>query len=94
MAELTAVRIALNAIRRPELPVRLHTDSTYVIGVLQEGHRTKANAALIADIRREMARFADVQFVKVPAHAGHVENERVDALARACLRPGSGPERT
>jgi ribonuclease HI len=86
VAELTAVLAALEAVRRPELPVRLHTDSEYVIGVLAEGHKVKANADLVARIRRQMERFPDLRFVKVPAHAGVPENERADALARAAIR--------
>ncbi|MDJ0974314.1 MAG: reverse transcriptase-like protein [Planctomycetota bacterium] len=86
VAELAAVLDALRAVKRPALPVRLHTDSTYVIGVLVEGHRVRANQDLVAAIRQEMERFADLQFVKVPAHAGVPENERADALARRAIR--------
>lgn len=89
VAELRAVLEALEAVRRPELPVRLHTDSEYVIGVLEAGHRAKANADLVARIRRRMVRFADLRFVKVPAHAGVAENERADALAREAIRTRS-----
>ena len=91
VAELMAVDRALAAIRRPNLPVRIHTDSTYVIGVLDGGHRVKANEALIARIRERMAAFADLAFVKVRAHAGDPGNERADALARAAIdRFGEG----
>ncbi len=86
MAELSAVLDALRAVKRPALPVRLHTDSTYVIGVLVEGHRVRANHELVAALREEMRRFADLELIKVPAHAGVPENERADALARAAIR--------
>lgn len=86
VAELTAILEALRAVKRPELPVRLHTDSAYAIGVLVEGHRVKQNAELVEAIRGEMARFADLAFVKVAAHAGVPENERADRLARDALR--------
>lgn len=82
VAELTAILEGLRAVRRPDLPVRVHTDSAYAIGVLVEGHRVKRNDALVAEVRREMARFADLRLVKVPAHAGVPENERADRLAR------------
>jgi ribonuclease HI len=85
-AELAAVLAALEAVKRPELPVRLHTDSEYVIGVLTGGHRVKANAHLVEQIQAAMRRFEDLQFVKVPAHAGVPGNERADALARAAIR--------
>lgn len=86
IAELTAVLDALRAVKRPRLPVRLHTDSTYVLGVLTQGHKVKANAELVAELRAQMARFADLQFIKVPAHAGVPENERADRLAVEAVR--------
>ena len=85
-AELAAVLAALEAVKRPDLPVRLHTDSEYVIGVLVGGHRVKANVELIRRIQAAMVRFTALEFVKVPAHAGVPDNERADALARAAIR--------
>ncbi len=89
IAELTAVLEALRAVKRPRLAVRVHTDSTYVLGVLVEGHKVKANAELVARIREEMKRFADLQFIKVPAHAGVPGNERADRLAVDAIRDKS-----
>ena len=88
-AELEAILVALRAVKRPELPVALHTDSAYAIGVLTQGHKAKANTDLIEAIRAEMARFADLSFVKVPAHAGVPGNERADRLARDAIRTGT-----
>jgi ribonuclease HI len=85
-AELAAVLAALEAVTRPDLTVRLHTDSEYVIGVLVGGHRVKANVDLIRRIRAAMTRFTALEFVKVPAHAGVPGNERADALARTAIR--------
>ena len=87
-AELSAVLAALEAVRRPELPVVVHTDSEYVIGVLVGGHKVKANRDLVARIRGEMGRFDRLRFVKVPAHAGVPENERADRLATDAVRRG------
>ncbi len=89
-AELAAVLAALEAVKRPVLAVRVHTDSEYVIGVLVGGHRVKANEELIGRIRAEMRRFGNLGFVKVPAHAGVPENERADALAREAIRSHRG----
>ncbi len=86
IAELTAVLDALEAVKRPSLPVRVHTDSTYVLGVLVKGHKVKANAELVAKLRDQMARFGDLEFIKVPAHAGVPENERADRLAVDAIR--------
>ena len=85
VAELTAVLLALEAVRRPELPVRLFTDSSYVLGVLVEGHKVKANEDLVARIRQAMQRFPDLELHKVAAHAGVPDNERADRLARAAI---------
>ncbi len=89
-AELRAVLVALQAIRRPELPVEIRTDSEYVIGVLAGGHKVKANVDLVADIHAAMKRFANLSFSKVPAHAGVEGNERADALAREAIRTRPG----
>lgn len=86
VAELTAVLEALRRIKRRELPVRVHSDSTYVIGVLDGSMRAKANAELVARIRAEMRGFSDLRFVKVPAHAGNEQNEVADALAREAAK--------
>jgi ribonuclease HI len=86
VAELEAVLLALRAVRNRAIPVRLHADSSYVIGVLDGSMRPKANSALVARIRQEMRDFADLRFVKVAGHAGVEHNERADALARAEIR--------
>lgn len=83
VAELSAILEGLRAVRRPDLPVRLHTDSAYAIGVLVEGHKVRKNSELVREIRREMGRFRDLALIKVPAHAGVPENERADRLARS-----------
>ncbi len=86
VAELTAVRTALQLVRKRDLPVRVLTDSTYVIGVLTGAMKVKANAALVAAIRAELIEFPDLAFVKVEAHAGVAWNERADALAREAIK--------
>lgn len=85
VAELTAVRTALQLVRKRDLPVRVLTDSTYVIGVLTGAMKVKANAELVASIRAELADFPDLAFVKVDAHSGVTWNERADALAREAI---------
>lgn len=85
VAELTAVQTALKLVRKRDLPVRVLTDSTYVIGVLTGAMKVKANAELVASIRAELAEFPDLAFVKVDAHSGVTWNERADALAREAV---------
>ena len=81
-AELRAVLEALRAIRRPTLPVIIHTDSTYVIGALVGGNKVRANADGIRAIQDEMRRFTQLRFEKVEAHRGIPGNEAADRLAR------------
>jgi ribonuclease HI len=90
-AELEAIRVALEAIRREDLPVEVHTDSEYAIAVLEQTKKAKANLPLIARIREAMARFPALRFVKVRAHSGIPENERADGLARAAIRDRGPP---
>ncbi len=86
VAELTAILDALRLVKRRDLPVRVHADSSYAIGVLSGEMRVKANRDLVATIRSEMRSFADLRLVKVSGHSGVEENERADALARLAVK--------
>lgn len=92
--ELKAAIEALNALKRPCL-VDLHTDSTYVRdgitkwihGWKRNGWRTAdkkpvKNAELWQELLDAAARH-QVRWHWVRGHSGHVENDRVDALACA-----------
>ncbi len=81
VAELTAVLEALRLVKKRDLPVRVHSDSSYAIGVLDGSYRPKKNRELIESIHAEMKGFANLRFVKVEAHVGIEWNERADALA-------------
>ena len=88
IAELTAVRIGLSEVRRRDIPVVVHSDSSYAIGVLSGKMKAKLNVELVAEIRNLISLFSDVKFRKVAGHAGHPENEEVDALAVRAAREG------
>jgi ribonuclease HI len=92
--ELMAAIAALEALKRPST-VRLHTDSMYLRdGITQwlpqwrrRGWKT-ADKKPVKNVdlwqRLEAARAPhQVEFLWVRGHAGHPENERADALARA-----------
>ena len=100
--ELLAAIRALEALKRPAR-VDLHTDSRYLRdGITRwlpawkaRGWRTAArkpvkNQDLWLALDAQAARH-DVTWHWVRAHAGHAENERADALARAALADGAGP---
>lgn len=91
--EMTAVIRALAALKRPVL-ARVHTDSQYVqkgisewiVGWKKRGWKTADKQPVKnEDLWRELDRLAglhQVEWLWVRGHAGHVENERADMLAR------------
>src|SRR5690606_3081944 len=96
--ELTAAIQALNALKEP-CEVELHTDSNYlrdgisgwIEGWKRNGWRTAdrkpvKNAELWQALD-EARRRHKVHWHWVRGHAGHPENERADALARAGMAP-------
>tara|TARA_R110002096_G_scaffold105704_6_gene232487 strand:+ start:1316 stop:1783 length:468 start_codon:yes stop_codon:yes gene_type:complete len=97
--ELMGVIAGLEALKRPS-HVRLVTDSTYVKnGVNQWMPRWKANGWRTAgkkpvknqDLWERLDRALGehrIEWHWVKGHAGHDENERVDALARSQVRKG------
>ncbi|MDX5346057.1 MAG: ribonuclease HI [Hymenobacteraceae bacterium] len=95
--ELLAVIVALEAIKKPGLPVTIYTDSKYVVDAVEKrwvfgwekkGFSGKANPDLWAKFLRLYRQHPNVKFVWVKGHAGHPENERCDELAvQSALSP-------
>ena len=94
IAELTAI---LRAVEKSERGKRLRvfTDSTYSIGVLQKNWKPKKNIELIATIREAIKEHGAVELHYVKGHAGVPLNERVDELAVSAVvaRGSSGWQR-
>ncbi|MFY9328578.1 MAG: ribonuclease HI [Georgfuchsia sp.] len=101
--ELTAVIEALRTLKRP-VAARVHTDSQYVQKGISEwiyswkrrGWKTAAkepvkNVDLWQALDAEAARH-HVEWHWVRGHAGHVENERADGLARRGVELARGGE--
>ncbi|MFN7115104.1 MAG: ribonuclease HI [Alphaproteobacteria bacterium] len=92
--EMMAVIEGLTALSS-ECHVTLHTDSKYVMdGITKYMTNWKRNGWRTADKKEvknrdlweridALLQTHDVRWVWVKGHAGHVENERVDAIARA-----------
>jgi ribonuclease HI len=99
--EMMAVIEALRVLKRP-VAARVHTDSQYVQkGISEWIHGWKRRGWLTADKKpvknddlwRELDRLAAghrIEWLWVRGHAGHVENERVDALARLAIEEKRG----
>jgi len=82
VAELTAIKTALKAIRITEIPVQLYTDSQYCYGLLSLGWKPKRNEKLVAAVRELTGRFKNLRILKIEGHVGIDDNERADRLAR------------
>ena len=81
IGELTGVLRACEQTPDKSRPLRIYTDSTYSIGVLQQGWKAKANQELVAACKAAMARITTVSLHYVKGHAGVPLNEAADVLA-------------
>ncbi len=87
--ELLAVIKGLEAIKKPGIPVRIFSDSQYVVNAVEKGwiwnwekqnFKKKANADLWKRYIVLHHQFKP-KFTWIRGHAGHPENERCDYLA-------------
>jgi ribonuclease HI len=87
--ELLAVIVALEALKKNDMRVTIHSDSKYVVDAIEKGwiwnwekknFAKKANADLWQRYIPLHQKFKP-HFVWVKGHAGHPENERCDQLA-------------
>jgi ribonuclease HI len=87
--ELLAVIVALEALKKNDMRLTIHSDSKYVVDAIEKGwiwnwekknFAKKANADLWQRYIPLHQKFKP-HFVWVKGHAGHPENERCDQLA-------------
>jgi len=78
--ELAAVIEGLAALKEP-CRVTVYTDSQYIVGVMAQGWKRKANHDLLSDLDALCA-VHEVTFEHVRGHNGHPLNERADRIAR------------
>lgn len=85
IAELEAIRRALSEIKNRNLPLKIHSDSSYAIGLLTKGWKAQKNQELVADIKKLVSMFRNVEFIKVSGHSGIPGNEKADRLATGAI---------
>lgn len=86
IAELMAIKAALDHVPDPEAVIRIHTDSSYSLGVITKDWKAKANTELVDALRKQMRLYKTrPQIIKVKGHSGHPLNERADFLATSSI---------
>ena len=87
--ELLAVIVALESLKTSKIPVKVYSDSKYVIDAITKGwlkswiqknFKGKKNKDLWLRYNK-ISKNINVSFEWVKGHAGHVQNERCDVLA-------------
>ena len=78
---MTAIREALAAVKERDLPGAYPHRLDLCDRCAHQGWKAKANRELIAEIKKLISDFDDLEFVKVRGHAGIPLNERADTLA-------------
>jgi ribonuclease HI len=88
--ELLAVIVAMEAMKTPNLPIRVYSDSKYVVDAIEQGwlmnwerkafKKTK-NPDLWMRFLRVYRNFNDIKFNWVKGHANDPLNEKADRLA-------------
>ena len=82
IAELTAIKIAFEAVTDNSKQIVVYTDSQYAIGVLSNPTwNPKKNVELIKEIKKLMTQFKKIDFQWVKGHSSNTENEITDRLA-------------
>ena len=88
--ELLGVIEGLKAIKKREIPVKIYSDSSYVVNAVNNGGlkrwvskdlSKKKNSDLWGLFLNVSQTFSSLEFIWIKGHAGHPENERCDRLA-------------
>ena len=88
--ELLGVIEGLKAIKKREIPVKIYSDSSYVVNAVNNGWlkswvskdlSKKKNSDLWGLFLNVSQTFSSLEFIWIKGHAGHPENEKCDRLA-------------
>lgn len=91
-AELSAVLDAMRLLEAEEIDnntsVVVCTDSKYVVGILTQNWKAKANRDIIVPLRTEVKKWTDITIRWVAGHADIPENDEADRLANLAISEG------
>jgi ribonuclease HI len=90
IAELKAIQAGLQALKKTDLLVKIFTDSNYAYGVLALGWKVRSNREVVESLKKTIAKFKNLQIIKIKGHAGEEGNERADFLATSAIKHYKG----
>ena len=80
-AELTACLVALQKIKDRTIPIKVYSDSQYLVQTINSNWDIRANQEIWARLFNELLNFESVEFIKVKGHNGNKYNEIADELS-------------
>lgn len=80
-AEITAALVGLKKITDKTIPVKVYSDSQYLVQTINSNWNINANKELWEKLFDEIRTFDSVEFIKVKGHGGNKYNEIADNLA-------------
>ena len=80
-AEITAALVGLKKITDKTIPVKIYSDSQYLVQTINSNWNINANKELWEKLFEEIRTFDSVEFIKVKGHGGNKYNEIADNLA-------------
>ena len=80
-AEITAALVGLEKIRDKTIPVKVYSDSQYLVQTINSNWSINANKELWGKLFDEIRTFDSIEFIKVKGHGGNKYNEIADNLA-------------
>ena len=83
--ELLAVIEALKLLTRFDIPLKIYSDSQYVVNTMNMGWSRNANQELWSQLDNLLSRFTQVEFIKVKGHSNDLYNNKCDKLANQAM---------
>lgn len=81
--EMIAVMKALQSVIDKTIPVKVYSDSRYVVETLNGNYSIHKNVDLWKALKKEARRFWSIEFIWVKGHDKNVHNLEVDEMVRA-----------